>query len=172
MNRLEATQQVLKLEAAAAHLSERAKEVRLQLDADARQEFEEQGAAPTWRLADLGTWSLPVSKETAYVADEALLLDWLKRFHPTEVERIERIRPAFLSRLLPECSGEDGGVVWMREGALVPGLAMRPGGVPLSLRFKANGDALAMADQVGAKLAGQILDGLGIAPATEAGESQ
>jgi hypothetical protein len=167
VNRLEATQQVLLLEAAAAQLKERAKAVRLELDADARHEFAEQGAAPTWRLADLGTWSLPVSKETAYVADETEFLDWLKRFHPTEVETLERIRPAFLSRLLPECSGEDGGVVWMREGALVPGLAMRPGGVPQSLRFKPNSDAMAVADQVGAKLAGQLLDGLGIAAGGE-----
>jgi hypothetical protein len=163
VNRLEATQQVLLLEAAAAQLRERAKAVRLELDADARHEFEEQGAAPTWRLADLGTWSLPVSKEAAYVADEAEFLDWLKRFHPTEVETVERVRPAFLSRMLPECSGEDGDVVWMREGALVPGLAIRPGGLALSLRFKPNSDAMAVADQAGAKLAGQLLDGLGIA---------
>lgn len=163
MNRLEATQNVLKLEAAAAQLRERAKAIRLELDADARHEFEEQGAAPTWRLADLGTWSLPVSKAAAYVASEDELLAWVKYWYPTEVESIERVRPAFIAKVLAECAGDEDGVVWLAEGALVPGLAMRPGGVPQSLRFKPNSDAMAVADQVGAKLAGQILDGLGIA---------
>lgn len=162
MNRLEATQNVLKLEAAAEQLKERAKAIRLELDDDAQREFKEQGSAPTWRLADLGTWSLPVSKEAAYVADEGQLLEWVKYWHPTEVETLERVRPAFVARLLAESAGDADGVVWMAEGALVPGLAMRPGGVPLSLRFRANGDALAVADQLAGQLVEQVTAGLGV----------
>lgn len=160
MNRLEATQQVLLLEAAAGQLRERAKAVRLELDADARHEFAEQGAAPTWRLADLGTWSLPVSKEAAYVADPAALAEWVKARYPSEIREV--VNPAFQTALLSRLTPLGEAVMDPASGEVVPGLGVRPGGVPLSLRFKANGDALAVADQVGAKLAGQIVDGLGI----------
>jgi hypothetical protein len=162
MNRLEATQQVLLLEAAAAQLKERAKAVRLQLDADARYEFEKQGAAPTWRLADLGAWSLPVSREAAYVADPAALAEWVKQRYPSEIREV--VNPAFQTALLARLAhfGVGDAVIDPATGEVVPGLGVRPGGQPLPLRFKANGDALAMADQVGAKLAGQILDGLGL----------
>ena len=159
MNRLEATQQVLLLEAAAAQLRERAKAVRLQLDADARHEFEEQGAAPTWRLADLGTWSLPVSKEAAYVDDPAALAQWVKARYPSEVREV--VNPAFQTALLARLRPLGDGVYDPATGELVPGLGVRQGGVPQSLRFKPNGDALAVADQAGAKLAGDLLAGLG-----------
>lgn len=170
MNRLEATRQVLKLEAAAAQLKERAKAVRLELDADAQQEFKEQGAAPTWRLADLGTWSLPVSKEAVYVDDDAALLAWVKT-EPARLDEVveitERVKPWYVAELLRLARIVDGHAI-DDDGTVIPGLAVRPGGVPLSLRFKPNSDAMAVADQVGAKLAGQILDGLGI---TVGGES-
>lgn len=161
MNRAEATRQVLLLEAAAKQIKARAAVLRSDLDADARAELTEQGTAPTWRL-DIGTWSLPVSKEAAYVADEAALLDWVRQFHPTEVETTERVRPAFLTSLLPDCMGDEGGVVWMREGALVPGLAMRPGGVPKTLTFRPAGDAQAVADQMADKLVADLTAALGV----------
>jgi hypothetical protein len=160
MNRLEATQQVLLLEAAAAQLRDRAKAVRLELDADARHEFEEQGAAPTWRIADLGTWSLPVSKEAPYVADPAALAEWVKARYPSEIREV--VNPAFQTALLARLRPLGDGVYDPATGELVPGLGVRQGGVPQSLRFKPNGDALAVADQAGAKLAGDLLDGLGI----------
>jgi hypothetical protein len=165
VNRLEATQQVLLLEAAAAQLRERAKAVRLELDADARHEFAEQGAAPTWRLADLGTWSLPVSKEAPYVADDAALTTWVKQRYPSEI--VEVINGAFFSALLKRLSPMGEVVMDPATGEIVPGLGVRPGGLAQSLRFKPNSDAMAVADQAGAKLAGQLLDGLGIAAAGE-----
>ena len=162
MNRLEATQNVLKLEAAAAQLKERAKAIRLELDTDARHEFEEQGSAPTWRLADLGTWSLPVSKESVYVADEAALLAWVKRSYPTEVETMERVRPAFQAALLGSLDTITDYAILPDTGEVVPGVGVRAGGQPLSLRFKANGDALAVADQHADKLVAQVTAALGI----------
>lgn len=164
MNRAEATRQVLLLEAAAAQLKERAKALRSGLDADARAELAEQGTAPTWRL-DIGTWSLPVSKEAAYVADEDAFLAWVNRFHGSEIELIKRVRPAFVSALLAECMGDEGGAVWMREGALVPGLAMRPGGQPRALTFRPAGDAAAVADQHAEQLVKEVTAGLGIGDA-------
>ena len=162
MNRAEETLLVLKLESAAKQLAERAKQVRARLDADARAELEQQGTAPTWRLPDIGTWSLPVSKETAYVANADELLAWVKYWHPTEVETTERVRPAFVSALLAESRGDADGVVWMREGALVPGLAWREGGVPKTLQFRPSSDALAVVDQQAAILANEMAAALGV----------
>jgi hypothetical protein len=160
VNRLKATQNVLKLEAAAAQLKERAKAIRLELDADARRELEEQGSAPTWRLADLGTWSLPVSKEAAVITDRAALTEWVKERWPDEID--ETIKPAFEAAMRSWLDPVGEVVIFRHTGEVVPGLGVRPGGVPQSLRFKANGDALAVADQHADELVAQVTAGLGI----------
>lgn len=144
MNRFEKIRQALLWQAVAAEAKLRESAIRDELTADARAEYAEQGTAPTWRLPDIGTVSLPVSRETVYVADEDVLLSWVKTFHTSEVERIERVRPAFLTAMLAECRGDENGVVWMREGAFVPGLAVRPGGAPQSLSFRPSADAKAV----------------------------
>lgn len=158
MNRFEATREVLVLEAAAGQLRERAKTVRLQLDADARAELEEHGSAPTWRLADLGTWSLPVSKEAPTIADRVALTEWVARRYPTEV--IQVVNPAFQSALLARLAVAGESVIDPLTGEVVPGLGVRPGGLPQTLRFKPNSDALAMVDQAADHVAGQVVAAL------------
>lgn len=159
MNRFDATREVLILEAAAGQLRERAKEVRLQLDADARAELTEHGSAPTWRLADLGTWSLPVSKEAVYVSDDAALLAWVKS-EPARladvVETVERVRPWYVAELLRKARVVDGYAI-DDDGTVIPGLAVRPGGAPQTLRFKPSSDALAVVDQAAARVAGHVV---------------
>lgn len=159
MNRLDATREVLILEAAATQLRERAKAVRLNLDADARAELAEHGSAPTWRLADLGTWSLPVSKDAVYVADDAALLAWVKE-EPTRldevVESVERVKPWYVAELLRMARVVDGYAI-DDDGTVIPGLGVRPGGVPQTLRFKPSSDALAVVDQAAAQVAGQVM---------------
>lgn len=145
MNRSDAIQQVLIWEQVAAAARAKATKLRDDLTADARAEYAEQGTAPTWRLPDIGTVSLPVSKETVYVADEQAFLDWAQQFHSGEVETVTRVRASFRALLLAECRGEGDMVVWMREGALVPGLAVREGGQPGSLSFRPNAVAKAVA---------------------------
>lgn len=141
MNRFEKIRQVLLWEQVAAAARAKAAVHRDELTQDAQAEYAEQGTAPTWRLPDIGTVSLPVSTERVVVADEPTLTAWVAAFHPDEVETLTRVRPAFLTALLAECRGDEGGVVWMREGALVPGLAVRPGGQPQSLSFRPSPDA-------------------------------
>lgn len=136
MNRFEMIRQALLWEQVAAAAKAKAAKFREELTQDAQAEYAEQGTAPTWRLPDIGTVSLPVSKETVYVADEQAFLDWAQQFHSGEVETVTRVRASFRALLLAECRGEDDMVVWMREGALVPGLAVRPGGQPQSLSFR------------------------------------
>lgn len=155
MNRFDATREVLILEAAADQLRERAKEVRLRLDADARAELAEHGSAPTWRLADLGTWSLPVSKEAATVTDGAALTDWCKVRFPMEI--VEVINPAFQRTLLARLMVAGESVVDPITGEVVPGLGVRPGGQAQTLRFKPSSDALAVVDQAAARVAGHVV---------------
>ena len=164
MNRAEATRQVLLVRAARDQLDKLEKELRSALDADARAELVEHGTAPTWRL-DIGTWTLPVSKETAYVADEAALLAWVKERNPTEVETTERIRPAFLTALLGWLDIITDEAIVPDTGEVVPGVGVRPGGQPQALRFRAAGDAQAVADQHAEQLVKGITAGLGITDA-------
>ena len=160
MNRAEMTVNVLKLEAAARQLTERAKALRNDLDADARAELEEQGTAPTWRLNDIGTWSLPVSKEAPVVEDPPAFVEWVKGRWPSEV--VEVVNPPFQRALLARLSPVGEGVVDERTGELVPGLGVRPGGVPKTLTFRPAGDALAVADQMADKLVADLTAALGI----------
>jgi hypothetical protein len=164
VNRAEATRQVLLLEAAAAQINAQAQALRADLNADAVAEYEEQGSAQTWRF-DIGTWSQGVSKKAPAVEDPAVFAEWVKGRWPSEVMQV--VNPAFQRLLLARLSPDGEVVVDERTGEIVPGLGVRPGGRPLTLRFKPNGDALAVADQVAAKLAGQILDGLAIAQGGE-----
>lgn len=159
MNRAEMTRRVLLLEAAARQCKDRAAKVRADLDADAKAELEEQGTAPTWRL-DIGTWSLPVSKEAATITDGAVLVQWVKRRYPSEV--VEVVNPAFQSALLSRLSTAGEVVVDPATGEVVPGLGVRPGGVPQSLRFRPAGDAQAVADQAADAIVAEVFAGLGI----------
>lgn len=159
MNRAEMTRRVLLLEAAAAELTARAKTIRDDLNADARAEYEEQGSAQTWRF-EIGTWSQGVSKEAATVTDGAELVGWVKRRYPTEI--VEVINPAFQRALLGRLSPAGEVVSDPATGEVVPGLGVRPGGVPLTLRFKPNGDAQAVADHAAFALVEQVTGALGI----------
>lgn len=162
MNRAEMTRRVLLLETAAAELRSRAAAVRADLNADARAELAEQGMAPTWRWPDIGTVSLGVSREAVVVDDEDAFLAWLRDEFPTEVERIERCRPAFFTALsnFVAQAGED--VVHTGTGQIVPGLRIRPGGDPLPLSFRLTAGAKAVAAEHAGKLVDQLAAGLGI----------
>lgn len=137
MNRFEMIRQTLMWEQVAAAARAKAAKFREELDAAARAEYAEQGTAPTWRLPDIGTVSLPVSKETIYVTDEAVLVEWAKRDWPGEVVTVEKIRPAFLRVLLETVAVAAGEVaVDAGSGEIIPGLAVRAGGTPQALSFR------------------------------------
>lgn len=159
MNRAEMTRRVLLLEAAAAQLVTRAKTIRDELNADARAEFEEQGSAQTWRF-DIGTWSQGISKEAPTVSDSAALAGWVKQRYPSEV--LEVVNPAFQKALLARLSPVGEVVSDPATGEVVPGLGVRPGGQPLSLRFTPNGDAQAVALEAAGQLVEQVAGALGL----------
>jgi hypothetical protein len=159
VNRQEMITRTLMLESVAANARARAAVLRAELAEVARAELEREGTAPTWRLPDIGTVTLPVSTERVYVADEAALLAWVKDWpgDPAEViETIERIKPSYLADLLNVVEIVDG------LGTVVPGLAIRPGGVPQALSFRPSKDAQAVARAAAEKLMADVeaaLDG-------------
>lgn len=162
MNRSEMTRRVLLLETAAAELRARAASVRADLNADARAELAEQGMAPTWRWPDIGSVSLPISRESVVVDNEDTFLDWIRVTFPTEVERTERVRPAFFTALSQTVTqvGED--VVHTGTGEIVPGLRIRPGGEPGSLSFRISAGAKAVAAEAAGRLIDELTAGLGL----------
>jgi hypothetical protein len=164
VNRQEMITRTLMLESVAANARARAAVLRAELAEVARAELEREGTAPTWRLPDIGTVTLPVSTERVYVADEAALLAWVKDWpgDPAEViETIERIKPSYLADLLNVVEIVDGRVI-DDLGTVVPGLAIRPGGVPQALSFRPSKDAQAVARAAAEKLMADVeaaLDG-------------
>lgn len=166
MNRTERLQEVLRLDGIASAARNRAQEHRAALTDDARAEFEREGAAPTWRVADIGTITLPVSKEEPFVVNSTTFLAWCKERYPDQVEHIEQVRGAFQASLLAGAFVEEGDVVDGQSGEIVPGLAVRPGGLPRSLTIRATPEARAVFDAIGARL----LDDLLATPAEPAGE--
>lgn len=136
--------QTLLWEQVAAAARAKAAKFREELTADAQAEYAEQGTAPTWRLPDIGTVTLPVSRDTVYVADEHALIEWVHRNAPEEIETTYRVRPAYVTALLDSVhavDGLDGYVVADNEGTVIPGLAVREGGQPGSLSFRPSPDA-------------------------------
>jgi hypothetical protein len=157
MNRTERLQEVLRLEGLAAAASARARVYRDELSLEARDELAREGSAPTWRVPDLATITLAVSKETPYVADDWLLLQWCTDRYPDQVETVEQVRGTFRSSLLVAgiISGES--VVDSLTGEVVPGLAVRPGGVAQSLTIRPSHAAKEVFAAIGERLLDDVL---------------
>jgi hypothetical protein len=158
VNRTERLTQIMRLEALATAAKKAATEQRAELGAEAAREFEQHGTAPTWRMADLGTISLPVSKPAAYVADAQAFVAWVAERYPTEVETIAQVRPAFQSSLVARLHLEGTSAVDTATGEEVPGLGVRPGGIPLSLTIRPSSEATAVFGEVGRQMLARLLE--------------
>jgi hypothetical protein len=155
VNRLERIQEVLRMEGLAAAANARAQSLREELETDAREELAAQGTAVTWRIADLVTVALPMSKERAKVTDAEALKTWVKEHYPEQITTA--VRPAFMTMLLSLLVCRDGKVYTRASGEVVPGMAVQPGGVPLSLRFAPEPDVAAVYGALGEKLLADVL---------------
>lgn len=150
----------MRLEGLAAAARAAATEHRIALNAEATAEYEREGMAPTWRWPDIGTIILPVSKEAATVQNAAALVEWCSERYPTEVETLSQIRPAFQAALMKRAVIDGSSVVDPVTGEIMPGLAVRPGGIAKALTIRPTPDAEALFAAVGR----QMLDDL-LAPA-------
>ncbi|MGW4467500.1 hypothetical protein [Micromonospora sp. NPDC004704] len=157
MTRVERVQEILRLEGLADAATKRAKEVRAALDTEARAELEEQGTAPSWRMRDIGTVALPLSKEAPVISDIDALLAWCKERYPTEVEAREQIRAAFQTALLTRVACAGDVVVDPETGEVVPGMAVRAGGMPRTLTITASRDAKAVFAAAGQQMLEELL---------------
>lgn len=126
----------LRLEGLAFAARAAADAARAEVDAEARSEYQRTGAAPTWRMADFGTATLPVTKEAVVVADVDALLGWCRANAPEQIRTVEHVEPAFQTWLIQNCVPVDGQAVHPGTGVIVPGLAVRAGGQPRSLSFR------------------------------------
>ncbi len=129
----------LLLDQVAAAAREESQQLRARLQEQAHSEFAAGGGAPTWRLPDLATVTLPVSQTRVVVTDEAALTKYVAARYPHNVE--PRIRPAFMKPLLEQLVTRDGDRVIDDEGTAVPGLAVQHGGQPGSISVRPNADA-------------------------------
>jgi hypothetical protein len=154
MNRAEAFREVLRLEAIAEACKNRAGKYRHELDTEAREELAAQGSAPTWRLPDLGTVALPLSKQAIVVDDIAALKKWVQANRPEEIVTTTEIRASYQTALFAAVVVTPDGVTF--NGELVPGLTVKPGGVPQTLRFSPDRET----KQVYALLGEHLLDKL------------
>lgn len=133
MNRADVVRQVLIWEQVAAAAQAKAAQFRQMLNADAVAEYTEQGTAPTWRMPEVATVSMPVSRTRPIVSDPDALAAWVARRHPTEV--VQAVRPTF-ARALPGLLRMAGDTVIDPEtGEVVPGMTVSEGGTPGSLRI-------------------------------------
>jgi hypothetical protein len=162
VNRQQEISQVLLWEAAAKKCKARADAARQRLDEEARAELAEQGTAPTWRLPDIGSVTLPLSQETVYVADEKALLEWCKST-PGEsvVETVERVMPWYVADLLRCYARVVDGQVVDEDGEVIPGLGVRPGGVPLALSFRPSHEAKAYAGDLADRVLSEVEQHIG-----------
>lgn len=138
MSRADIVRNIVVLEQFAAEARRLRDEYRAQLVADASAELTEQGSAPTWRMPEVATVSLAVTKQSIVVADSDILQAWVAHRHPSEIDTqiTTRVRPAFLTALLGSLKAEDGIVIDPETGEIVPGLSVLEGGKagPLSIR--------------------------------------
>ncbi len=158
---------ILLWEGVEAAAKAKAAAARQELTDDATAELEVQGSAPSWRFADLGLVTLPISKPSVTVTRPGALLDWVQRQHPTEVELVPTVRPAFLDALGKRVVVDDGMVIDSATGEMVPGYTALPGGVARSLSIRPDSlarsitraDAAALVERMESVITGDVPGG-------------
>lgn len=144
----------------------RAGELRAQLAAEARAEHKRHhGMGVSWKWEDLATVVLPLSQQAVVVRDPVMFTRWVKERYPAAIETLEQVRPSWLEQFLLDCRvapGEDGPPEPYdpTTGEVkIPGLAVRPGGEPMTLTVTVK----PAAKRLFAELAEQELDRFALA---------
>lgn len=126
-------------------LSERLREAKALLDNQARELMEPSDRSAVKLDGELvGTVTLVTGRSTTRVTDAEALTEWVRRNHPTEVQTVETVRPAFLSMLLAGTGADPG------TGEIIPGIGVSEGAPYPMVRLTADADAVvAVAWQAG-----------------------
>jgi hypothetical protein len=149
--------EVLRLEGVAAAATARALVYRNELTTEARAELEREGSAPTWRIPDMATISLGVSKEAVYVSNEVALLEWVTDRYPDQVVTVEQVRLVFRNRLLDEAIINGNNAVDKTTGEIIRGVAVRAGGVAGSLSIRPTHEAQIVFEAIGERTLDELL---------------
>jgi hypothetical protein len=157
MNRSDRLQELLRLDGLIAAAKERASQHRATLGAEAAGEYEREGMAPTWRWPELGTVILPISKETPVVADAEALVEWCRERYPSELETYVRIRPAFQDALLRRAQPMGECAMDPATGEVIPGLGVRPGGIPKALTIRATPEVTDLFAKAGRQMLDELM---------------
>lgn len=127
------------------------KALRRKLNADAEKEHADQGVVPSWKAPGI-TVSGSTSNPSVAVVDEPAFLAWVAERYPTEVETIQRVRPAWQGRFLDGVVGR-GAPACDPQGEEIPGLEWRPGGTFGSISLTATKDTKALIGQIADEIA-------------------
>lgn len=145
MNRADLTRQVLLYDQLAAAAKAKAAAARELLDTQARQELQQQGMAPTWRMQDVGTVTLPLSQPAATLTDTDALLKWAQAHEfPNATESVIRLRFEWVQALERALLITEDAAVFPATGEVVPGYTVRAGGIPQALSIRPNPEARAL----------------------------
>lgn len=145
-------------------LGERVRDARTALEQEARGVMEP-GDRMAVKVADelLAQVTLVNGRRTARVDDPDALLDWVKANHPTEVQTVESVRPAFLAMLL-DIAKDAGFGVHPDTGDVVPGIAVGRGEPYPQVRLSADAEALVAVEWQAGRLPAPLLVALGAGP--------
>lgn len=164
----------------AREASERARWAREALEEQARREYAEQGVAPSWRIPEVATVGLAVSRDRIEVCDEPALIEWARGREPGWL--ITVVKPHALAGMIGSFVGDPvDGCVYDPDQDLgpggirvpVPGLRFRPGGQPRSIGVRPEAGARREFSALAAQVADRIessFDPLPL-PADSSGES-
>lgn len=128
MTRTEKALRAAYLEQVAAAINLEARSLRNDLEEEALDEYRTNGNAVSWRTPDISVIAA-VSKEAVVVSNLPALTAWAILRHPTEVESIPTIRPAWLGGLLSRAVPVGDEAYEPETGEVIPGLGVRAGGV-------------------------------------------
>lgn len=119
--------ELLRLDARAAALKARQDVLRRSLLDAALTTLEQEGAAPTWRVAGAGSVGLTVRTPKPVVVDSDTLLSWVEeRYGDDAVETVRRLRSDWLDGFWAFCSLVEANCsVISEDGEQVPGVVLQ-----------------------------------------------
>lgn len=141
MTRAQRAEQIAYLEELAAAAKEAAALHRTALKSAAADEYQREGAAPTWRVKGIGVISGRVKNDAVTVTDPVDFAAWVKAHRPDEIETIERVRPTFATAVLKGCHVNDDGLVVTANGDEIAGVTVVPGGTFEGIGIKLDPEA-------------------------------
>lgn len=153
-------------------VAERVRDARAAAEREARGVMEA-GDRMAVKVGDelLAQVTLVNGRRTARVEDEAALLAWVAEHHPSEVQTVRSVRPAFLTALL-ERARVAGEPVDPQTGEVIPGVSVGAGEPYPQVRLTADADALVAVEWQAGRLPAPLLSALGVEAAQEGGDGE